>query len=99
MLTQRVLRKRTKEVEVLDELVLGASLVGGTKDVNEQTTGQEAGEDAIRVDLRLAQAASGRATTTLGLGLVDGRGAAGGNAEGEGENGTVDSGELHCDWF
>ena len=68
MLTQRVLRKRTKEVEVLDELVLGASLVGGTKDVNEQTTGQEAGEDAIRVDLRLAQAASGRATTTLGLG-------------------------------
>lgn len=96
----RALRDRTEQVEVLNELVLGAGLIGGTEDAGEQTTGEDAREDAVGVDLRLAQAASSRGTTALGLSLVDGgRATVGSNAEGESEDGTVGSGEVHCDWF
>ena len=96
----RVPGDSTEQVEVLNELVLSACLVGGTEDASEQTTGEDAREDAVGMDLRLAQAASSRGTTALGLSLVDGgRATVGSNAEGESEDGTVDSGEVHCDWF
>merc|ERR1711866_18678 len=76
----------TKEVEVLNEIPLGASLVRGTKDISQQTTGEDTAQDAISVDVRLVQAASSLAAFTLGLVLVDGSArAVGSNAEGEGE--------------
>ena len=89
----------TKEVEVLNELPLGASLVRGTKDISQQTTGEDTAQDAISLDVRLVQAASSLAAITLGLVLVDGSGrAVGSNAEGEGE-GSDNGGEVHCDSF
>ena len=95
----------TKEVEVLNEIPLGASLVRGTKDVDEETLGQETAGNTISVDIRLLHAAGNVATTALGLGLVDGQGTVGrravrlsSNAEGEGE-GSGNNGELHCDFL
>ena len=94
----------TKEVEVLNEIPLGASLVRGTKDVVEETLGQETAGNTISVDIRLLHAAGNVATTALGLSLVDGQGTVGrravrlsSNAEGEGE-GSGNNGELHCDF-
>ena len=87
----------TKEIEVLDKMPLGASLVRGTKDVGQETTGEDARQDTISLDLRLVQAASARAALALGLVLVDSGAvvaAVGNNAEGEGEGGK-DGGELH----
>ena len=93
----------TKEVEVLDELPLGAGLVGGTKNIDEQTLGQETAGNTISMDIRLLHAAGNVATTALGLGLVDGQGTRttvrlGSNAEGEGE-GSGNNGELHFDFL
>ena len=94
----------TKDVEVLDELPLGASLVRRTKDVDEKTTGEKTAEDTIRFDGRLVQAASLSTTTVLVGALLDtGTAVAGGtlrdgrNAEGKGE-GSDDSREVHCDF-
>ena len=89
----------TKEVEVLDEVPLGAGLVRGTEDVVQETFGEDTAQDTISVDVRLAQAASSLAALTLGVVLVDSSGsAAGSNAEGEGE-GSDNGGEVHCDGF
>lgn len=92
----------TQQVEVLDELKLGAGLVRGTEDVDEQTTGQGTGEDAISVDVGLVQAASDLAARALGLGLVNAERAIGvrlsdstGDEESRGEG--QDVGELHFD--
>ena len=91
----------TKEVEVLNEIPLGAGLVRGTKDIGQETLGQETAGNTIRVDIRLLYAAGNVATTALGLSLVDGQGTVGrravrlsSNAEGEGE-GSGNNGELH----
>ena len=89
----------TKEVEVLDEVPLGAGLVRGTEDVVQETFGEDTAQDTISVDVRLAQAASSLAALTLGVVLVDSSGsAAGSNAEGESE-GSDNGGEVHCDGF
>ena len=89
----------TKEVEVLDELPLGASLVRRTKDVGQETTGEQTAQDTVGLDVRLVETASSLTTLTLVLVLVDGSaGAVGNNAEGEGE-GSDNGGEVHCDGF
>ena len=89
----------TKEVEVLDEVPLGAGLVRGTEDVVQETFGEDTAQDTISLDVRLVQAASSLAALTLGVVLVDSSGsAAGSNAEGEGE-GSDNGGEVHCDGF
>lgn len=85
----------TKQVEVLNEFPLGAGLVGGTKDVVEETLGQETREDTIGVDVGLADTAGSLATGALVLDLVD-RGAASSDAEGESED-SSDGRELHRD--
>lgn len=89
----------TKEVEVLNELPLGAGLVRGTEDIGEQTTGEDTAQDTVSLDVRLVETAGSLATVTLVLVLVDGGGrAVGSNAEGEGE-GSDNGGEVHCDGF
>lgn len=89
----------TKEVEVLDELPLGASLVRRTKDVGQETTGEQTAQDTVGLDVRLVETASSLATLTLVLVLVDGSaGAVGNNAEGEGE-GSDNGGKVHFDGF
>lgn len=92
----------TKDVEVLDELELGAGLVRRTKDVDQETTSEETAEDTISLDFRLVQAAGLCAATVLVGALLDagtaGRGSLrdGSHTEGEGE-GSDNSGEVHCD--
>lgn len=89
----------TKEVEVLDELPLGAGLVRGTEDIGQETTGEQTAQDTVGLDVRLVETAGSLATLTLGLLLVDSSGsAAGSNAEGESE-GSDNGGEVHCDGF
>ena len=89
----------TKEVEVLDEVPLGAGLVRGTEDVVQETFGEDTAQDTISLDVRLVQAASSLAALTLGVVLVDTSGsAAGSNPEGESE-GSDNGGEVHCDGF
>ena len=89
----------TKDVEVLNELPLGAGLVRGTEDIGEQTTGEDTAQDTVSLDVRLVETAGSLATVTLVLVLVDGGGrAVGSNAEGEGE-GSDNGGEVHCDGF
>ena len=95
----------TKEVEVLNELPLGAGLVRGTEDIGEQTTGEETTEDAIRLDSRLVQAASLGTTTLLVAALLDtGTTMAGGslrdgrNTQSKGK-GSDEGREVHCEFW
>ena len=95
----------TKDVEVLNELPLGAGLVRGTEDIGEQTTGEETTEDAISLDSRLVQAASLGTTTLLVAALLDtGTTMAGGslrdgrNTQSKGK-GSDDGREVHCEFW
>lgn len=89
----------TEQVEVLNQLPLGAGLVRGTEDIGQETTGQEARGNAISLDFAVIKAAGHVTTTALGLSLVDSEGGVvlglSSNAEGEGKGGSEDSSEVH----
>lgn len=53
---------------------MGASLVRGTEDVVEQTTGQKVVKDTTAFDVRLVDTASNLAARALSLGLLNGGG-------------------------
>lgn len=90
--------KHTKQVEVLDELPLGAGLVLGAKERNEDTLSEKAASDTIGVDIIATQAAGLVATRGLVGDLVDLGGLGdGSNAKGEGDK-SSDGGELHCEY-
>lgn len=96
--TDNVVKKEhTEDVDLANELSLSAGLVGGTEQVADQTTGKEVVEDTVTLDVGLVDAARDLGAGALGLLLVDARSTVGSNAEGEGQDDTVDCGELHFD--
>lgn len=86
----------TKDVEVLNEMELGAGLVRGTQDVLQSTTSEKASQDAIRLNGRLVQATSVNATTLLLVVLLGTRiTSSDTQSEGKGSN---NGGEAHGDF-
>ena len=89
-----------EEVELADEVGVGAGLVGGTEDIGEQTAGQQVVEDTVTLHVRLVDTAGDLAAGALSLGLRDaGRatsvrlGNGTGDEESRGER--EDTSELH----
>lgn len=104
----RSLLRESQQIKILNQRQLRTRLIGRAQNVLQEALGQQAAQQAIRVDRRRVDAArllsAGLLEVARGAWAADGLGlrlrvGKRGGAEHEGESGYGDSGEMHFGWW